>query len=124
MDTVRLDLDNHHNNSEHGVHIANMAGSWSSIVCGFAGLRIRKEGMRFMPSIPEKWQIYRFCVCYKGSLLLIKMTQDTVYYKLQSGDALSFYHFDEKITLSGDHSQYSIMQQAKKITNANQKEPA
>ncbi|MBC1514400.1 glycoside hydrolase family 65 protein, partial [Listeria booriae] len=38
--TARLDLDNINNDTEDGLHITSMAGSWLSIVQGFAGMRI------------------------------------------------------------------------------------
>ena len=39
MQTARMDLDDVNGNVEHGVHVAAMAGSWVSLVYGFAGLR-------------------------------------------------------------------------------------
>ena len=40
--TARLDLDNYNNDTEDGLHITSMAGSYLSIVQGFGGLRIKK----------------------------------------------------------------------------------
>ncbi|HCC41157.1 MAG TPA: glycoside hydrolase family 65 protein, partial [Arthrobacter bacterium] len=36
---VFIDLDDTHGNTIDGVHIASTGGVWSSLVCGFAGLR-------------------------------------------------------------------------------------
>jgi maltose phosphorylase len=36
--TARLDLDDYNNDTEDGLHITSMAGTWMSIVEGFAGM--------------------------------------------------------------------------------------
>ncbi|MFH0071010.1 glycoside hydrolase family 65 protein, partial [Peribacillus sp. NPDC056705] len=41
IETARLDLDNTHGNTKDGLHMANMGGTWMSIVYGFAGMRIK-----------------------------------------------------------------------------------
>ena len=40
-DSIRLDLENTHNNTKDGMHTANMGGCYMAIVNGFAGLRCR-----------------------------------------------------------------------------------
>lgn len=123
MDTVCLDLDNHHGNSEHGVHIANMAGSWASIVCGFAGLRIRDNGLHFRPYLPESWQGYRFSIRYRDAVLAVHIAGDEARYQLQSGITLRFFHEDDELTLTAGKSS-SVAKQLKKFVDINQKEPA
>ena len=52
MRTARMDLDDVNRNVEHGVHIAAMAGSWVSLVYGFAGLRDDGGRTAFSPRLP------------------------------------------------------------------------
>lgn len=48
--TARLDLDNYNNDTEDGLHITSMTGSWLAIVQGFAGMRTYNETLSFSPS--------------------------------------------------------------------------
>ncbi len=65
MKTVRMDLDDMHGNSRDGIHTAAMAGSWLSVVYGFAGFRDRASaegGIRysFNPRLPAGWRRLAF----------------------------------------------------------------
>ncbi|WP_207384181.1 glycoside hydrolase family 65 protein [Legionella nagasakiensis] len=102
-DTVRMDLDNHHGNSEHGVHIACMAGSWASVVHGFAGLRVRETGLFFRPYLPNNWQGYRFNIRYRQQRLSVSVTADKTCYQLLDGSELVLMHFDQQLLLSPEH---------------------
>ncbi|GGO69033.1 glycoside hydrolase family 65 protein [Bowmanella pacifica] len=88
-DTVRMDIDNRHGNTEYGVHTACMAGSWMSIVHGFAGVRMRADGLVVNPHLPQHWQGYTFNLQYQGRQIQIKVSQDKVSYLLKAGDNLS-----------------------------------
>lgn len=99
-DTVRMDLDNHHQNSEHGVHIANMAGSWACVIHGFAGLRARADELYFNPHLPDGWSGYCFCVQHSECLLRIHVTQTHVEYDLVSGVGITVNHDGKKMRLT------------------------
>lgn len=58
--TARLDLDNYNNDTEDGLHITSMAGSYLSIVQGFGGLRIRNQQLQLNPYCPPQWESYKF----------------------------------------------------------------
>jgi len=58
--TARLDLDDYNNDTEDGCHITSMAGTWMSIVEGFAGMRIRDGYLAFDPFLPDQWKGYSF----------------------------------------------------------------
>lgn len=98
--TVRMDLDNCHANSEYGVHIACMAGSWSSIVHGFAGFRARKAGLYFKPWLPKQWQGYCFNLSYRQNKLKVRVSVDGVFYQLLEGPGLTLTHVDELFVLN------------------------
>lgn len=73
--TARLDLDDYNNDTEDGLHITSMAGTWLAIVEGFAGMRVRDGILHFQTFIPKNWQSYAFHVQYRGAKLYIKVTQ-------------------------------------------------
>lgn len=69
--TARLDLDNYNNDTEDGLHITSMTGSWLAIVQGFAGMRTHDNHLSFSPFLPSKWQSYSFRINYRGHILKI-----------------------------------------------------
>src|SRR5699024_6947207 len=50
--TARLDLDNYNNDTEDGLHITSMTGSWLGIVQGFAQMKTANETLSFAPFVP------------------------------------------------------------------------
>lgn len=99
MSTARMDLDDYHGNTGHGIHAANMAGALMCVVNGFAGLRSDKDNISFKPHIPEKWEEYRFKTSYRGNLIEICVTKDKVSYELLEGDELEITHFGKRYLL-------------------------
>jgi maltose phosphorylase len=71
--TARLDLDNYNNDTEDGLHITSMAGSYLSIVQGFGGLRIKNQSLYLDPHCPEQWHGYKFRILYKNSPVSISV---------------------------------------------------
>ncbi|ODJ64859.1 glycoside hydrolase family 65 protein [Brochothrix thermosphacta] len=93
--TARLDLDNYNNDTEDGLHITSMTGSWLAIVQGFAGMRVSDHELSFKPFLPEKWENYRFHINFRGRLLLITVTTAGTDVKLIKGEPLTI-TVDEK----------------------------
>ncbi|MCC0658659.1 glycoside hydrolase family 65 protein [Clostridioides sp. ZZV14-6154] len=65
--TARLDLDNYNNDTNDGLHITSMSGSWLSIVHGFAGMRTWNETLSFEPRLPQEWKNYSFNINYRDN---------------------------------------------------------
>ena len=76
--TSRLDLDDYNNDTEDGLHITSMAGTWMSIVEGFAGMRVRNNQLSFSPFLPEQWNSFSFNIGFRGVQLKIKVTRDDI----------------------------------------------
>ena len=47
-----VDLNNLAGNTDHGVHIASMAGTWNAVVAGFGGMEFDSSGLSFAPQLP------------------------------------------------------------------------
>lgn len=75
MESVRLDLDNTHKNTKDGLHIANLSGNILSVIYGFAGYRIKEDGIAFSPWCPSDWDSYAFHIKYNHSVLEVKVDQ-------------------------------------------------
>lgn len=72
--TARLDLDDYNNDTEDGLHITSMAGTWMSIVEGFAGMRVRGGKLSFSPFVPRAWKSFSFNIGFRGVQLNIQIT--------------------------------------------------
>lgn len=67
------DLDNTHNNTEQGLHIANMGGTYLTIVYGFLGLHISSSGLSIAPKVPKELPEYTIKLRYRGASLTISI---------------------------------------------------
>lgn len=84
--TARLDLDDYNKEVEDGLHITSMAGSWLSVVKGFAGMKIINSQLHFHPQIPSEWNTYSFKINFRGRLLGVKISKDTTEFELEGED--------------------------------------
>ena len=85
-----MDLDDYHENFYAGIHAANMAGTWQSVVFGFAGLRRINGIPEFSPILPNRWQGYSFSIRYRGSLLNVAVNQNGADFTLENDKPVSF----------------------------------
>lgn len=99
MKSVRADLDDPNNNVYMGIHIANMAGTWMTIVNGFAGMSTTDGTLRFKPYLPHGWKSYRFRITYRGSLLQVYVCEGRAEYCLLEGKNIHFWHGCREATL-------------------------
>jgi maltose phosphorylase len=76
--TARLDLDDYNNDTEDGLHITSMAGSWLSLVKGFAGMRVKDGHLHFAPYLPSQWSSYSFRIGFRGAILKIEVEKEGV----------------------------------------------
>ena len=56
--TLRIDLDNTHQNTLHGLHLANLGGVHLGLWFGFLGLKIEPI-LKLTPHWPEDWPIFK-----------------------------------------------------------------
>ncbi len=102
MQTARMDLDDVNGNVAHGVHAAAMAGSWVSLVYGFAGLRDDDGTIAFSPRLPRAWSRLAFRLVLGRSTLQVTLTARTAAYELLAGDPCVIRHFGHPVTVTAD----------------------
>lgn len=102
--TARLDLDNYNNDTEDGLHITSMAGTWMSIVEGFAGMRVRNGQLQFNPFLPGRWETFSFTIIFRGATLKIKITEHGIIIKNETKVALTI-RLGEKDYELGAHAE-------------------
>lgn len=96
--TARLDLDDYNNDTEDGLHITSMTGSWLAIVHGFAQMKTWNGKLSFAPFLPEVWTGYTFHINYRGRLLKISVGKK-VELELLKGKALKLDVYGKTIEL-------------------------
>ncbi|WP_277990882.1 glycoside hydrolase family 65 protein [Enterococcus ureilyticus] len=100
--TARLDLDNYNNDTEDGLHITSMTGSWLAIVQGFAQMKTADEKLSFAPFLPSTWTSYAFHVNYRGRLLYVTVDKDHVRLQLVSGSELPLTLYGHNVVLADE----------------------
>ncbi len=98
--TARLDLDNYNNDTEDGLHITSMAGTWMSIVHGFAGMKMKDGNLSFSPFIPENWQGYSFHLNINDSIISVKVGAAKISIELKSGPELTINIYQKDFQLN------------------------
>jgi alpha,alpha-trehalose phosphorylase len=91
IDTLRTDLNDTHGNTKDGLHTANLGGSWSVIVMGFAGMHLNDKGLHFRFKQPAKWKRTSFRIRYLGRLLNIQMDNERAEVKLEEGEPVEIF---------------------------------
>lgn len=97
--TARLDLDNYNNDTEDGLHITSMTGSWLAIVQGFAQMKTWDSKLSFAPFLPSVWTGYAFHINYRNRLIKVAVDSKNVTLSLLKGDALDLQVYGENVHL-------------------------
>ncbi len=101
--TARLDLDNYNNDTEDGLHITSMTGSWLAIVQGFAQMKTWDGKLSFAPFLPSKWKGFAFHINYRHRLLKVEVS-DTVTITLLKGEPLELAVYGQTTVLENTYS--------------------
>ncbi|MBB2149606.1 glycoside hydrolase family 65 protein [Pedobacter gandavensis] len=98
--TARLDLDDYNNDSEDGLHITSMAGTWMSVVEGFAGMRVRDGKLCFQPFLPKNWTGFSFTIGFRGLQLKVQINESELIIRNNSSESLELKVFEQLYTVS------------------------
>ena len=93
--TARLDLDDYNNDTEDGLHITSMAGTWMSVVEGFAGMRVRNGQLVFHPFLPKNWNAFSFSIGFRGVQLKVSIIADQISIRNNSDQELQIVVFNQ-----------------------------
>lgn len=95
--TARLDLDDYNNDTEDGLHITSMGGTWMSFVKGLCGMRVDEGELKFSPFLPENWKGYSFKIRFRDSLLKVATNTNEVLVENQSDKPITIHIFGEPV---------------------------
>jgi alpha,alpha-trehalose phosphorylase len=101
-ESALLDLSDHEHNTRDGLHLAALAGTWTALVAGFAGLRSGDGLLRFAPRLPSEITRLSFSLRYRGSRLTVTVTRDEARYELREGPPLRLSHHGEAFELTAE----------------------
>jgi alpha,alpha-trehalose phosphorylase len=99
-ESALVDLNDLAGNSDHGVHIASMAGTWIAVVQGFGGMQCDAAGLRFAPRLPPALSRISFGLKWQGRQLRVQITADEAEYQLVSGPPMRLSHHGEPLALA------------------------
>ena len=66
--TARLDLNDYNNDTRDGLHITSMAGTWMTIIKGFAGMEVKNDQLTFSPLLPKNWDSLSFKIHFRDEV--------------------------------------------------------
>ncbi|MDR0222079.1 MAG: glycoside hydrolase family 65 protein [Oscillospiraceae bacterium] len=101
-ESARMDIDDYHGNFYAGIHTANMAGSWLSVVYGFAGLNTGGGKLKLSPFLPEAWRGYRFRLSFGGRRFEISVKKSGCFVRQLSGEPLDITIYGKIYRLDGE----------------------
>ena len=73
---VVIDIDDTLGNTGHGLHVANMGGTYLNILHGFLGLRLSDDGLIISPYLPDDWTGYELSFTYQNSKISVKVDKE------------------------------------------------
>lgn len=100
--TARLDLDDYNNDTEDGLHITSMGGTWMSFVMGLGGMRVVNGELTFNPFLPDKWKSYSFRIDFGGAHLKVTKEGDFFVLENHSANDVDAVVWGDKVTIKGN----------------------
>ncbi|MEJ5258523.1 MAG: glycosyl hydrolase family 65 protein [Fervidobacterium sp.] len=85
LKTVLVDLEDNQGNTNNGFHAASAGGAWQSVVYGFAGMELEKDGsLKFNPWLPEHWKSLSFKIHYAGKPIKVSITKEKITFESET----------------------------------------
>jgi alpha,alpha-trehalose phosphorylase len=97
-----VDIADLNQNTKDGLHIASLAGAWSSVVNGFGGMRDYEGRLAFSPRLPPALTRLSFRIAYRGRRFQVEVRDGEATYSLTEGEALGISHHGDRVTIEPD----------------------
>ena len=86
-----VDLENRHHNTDHGLHMAALAGSWNVLAFGYAGLTLREGALHLRPQTTPDMARYGLRLNWRGSTIELDITAQGTTYTLVDGAPVALF---------------------------------
>jgi alpha,alpha-trehalose phosphorylase len=96
-ETALVDLHDIAGNTDDGLHLASLAGTWLVAVAGFGGMRDHGDTLSFAPQLTPPLTRLCFRLVYRGRRLRVDIGRDGVLYELTDGEPLELWHCGEPV---------------------------
>ncbi|MCL4105760.1 UNVERIFIED_CONTAM: hypothetical protein GTU68_028637 [Idotea baltica] len=106
--TARLDLNDFNNDTEDGLHITSMAGTWMSIVKGFGGMQVVDGVLNFEPKIPKEWSGLSFKIKFRGAGLQIEIRNNSIKMMHLKGPNVKVKIHENTVTLTEKNAEFLL----------------
>lgn len=83
------DLNDLFGNTDHGLHMAALAGSWTTLAMGFAGMRVEGDTLCFDPVEIPGLSDYRFTVAFRGARVEVAVSGRTASVSVRGDHAIA-----------------------------------
>jgi alpha,alpha-trehalose phosphorylase len=104
-ETAFVDLWDLAGNTDDGVHLASLSGSWLVAVAGFGGLRDDTGTLAFAPRLAEPLTRLAFRLLYRGRRIHVDINSDHARYELLAGEPIEIVHHGKPFTLTMEEPQ-------------------
>ena len=103
-----MDIGDFKKNTSGGIHIACHGGVWMSVVNGFMGMRLYREGLFFNPKLHEEWKTCEFNLTFNNAVVNICAERSKTTFTLVKGEKLEFTACGKAVTLDAEHDKYVL----------------
>ncbi|MEZ0094382.1 glycoside hydrolase family 65 protein [Streptacidiphilus sp. EB129] len=97
-----MDLADLEHNTQDGIHIASLAGTWFALVAGFGGMRHHGDALAFSPRLPEQLSRLAFAVQFQQRCVRVDITHREAEYTLLEGTELEIQHHGTPLRVTKD----------------------
>ena len=98
-EAILLDHRDAARNTADGLHLGALAGGWTAVINGLAGIREHASGLSFAPRLPDGIERIAFPLAFRGRHVRVEITATDVTYALESGAALEVGHWGAALTI-------------------------
>ena len=95
-----VDLENRHHNTDHGLHMAALAGSWLALARGWAGMSVAADGLHFRPQSAPQLARYALQLVWRGSVMRIAVAPEGATYSLIAGAPFAVHDHGRRVDLT------------------------
>jgi len=92
------DLNDLFGNADHGLHMAALAGSWTTLAMGFAGMRVDGDVLCFDPVEIPGLSDYRFTVAFRGAQVDVAVSGRAASVSVRGDHAVAIRVAGEEVT--------------------------
>jgi len=97
---LETDIKNTHHNTKHGLHVANLGGSYLTFIFGIVGLIIKENILKIAPIKPRDIDAYELSVFFNGTKIKIKVSNELV---IETKELVKIQVYDEVVDILGEY---------------------